>query len=100
MKQSSRNVYAGKRLCMVPCVPLDRPELTRESPVPLYRQIADWIGAHVDDGRVRPGERLPAEEYLAADWGVSHLTVRHARPLLSEDGKVIRTQGKGTVAAG
>ena len=84
---------------MVPCVPLDRPELTRDSPVPLYRQIADWIGAHVDDGRLQPGERLPSEEYLAADWGISHLTVRHAMALLIDAGKIVRTQGKGTFTA-
>lgn len=48
------------------------------APVPIYRQICDRIVALVDEGALRPGDRLPATRALAASLGVHRSTVVRA----------------------
>lgn len=48
------------------------------------------------DGGLRPGDRLPAENALAANYGVSRVTVRTALRLLSQEGLVESQPGRGS----
>jgi GntR family transcriptional regulator len=70
--------------------------LDRAGPEPLYRQLAQRIGASIRAGRLAPGMRLPSEEKLTAHCGVSRITVRQALDELVQQGLVVRRQGKGT----
>jgi DNA-binding transcriptional MocR family regulator len=46
--------------------------------VPVFRQIYSQIMAHVDEGRLRPGDRLPSTRILGPDLGVHRSTVIRA----------------------
>lgn len=76
-------------------VPLDGPSGT------LYAHIADVVVAAINSGRLRPGDRLPAERELAAELGVSRDTLRQALSELQRHGHVVRTVGRagGTFVA-
>ena len=60
------------------------------------------IGLAVDLGLLQPNERLPADEELAATFGVSRMTTRRALQQLSDRGVVVRRRGRagGTFVAG
>jgi DNA-binding GntR family transcriptional regulator len=73
--------------------------IDRNSPIPLYFQIAENLKQTIDDGTVKPGERLDNELDLAERLGVSRPTVRQAVQRLVEQGLVVRRRGLGTVVA-
>ena len=67
--------------------------------VPLGVQL-DWsIRAAIADGRLRPGDRLPALRDLAADLGVNHNTLRAAVAKLEGEGLLESRHGTGTFVA-
>lgn len=74
----------------------ERP-LDRNSPIPLYFQIAENLKQAIDDGMLKPGERLDNELDLTERLGVSRPTVRQAVQRLVEQGLVVRRRGLGTV---
>jgi len=74
----------------------DRP-LDRNSPIPLYFQIAENLKRAIEDGTFKPGERLDNELDLTERLGVSRPTVRQAVQRLVEQGLVVRRRGLGTV---
>jgi DNA-binding transcriptional MocR family regulator len=47
-----------------------------------YRRIASEVSAHIADGTLRPGDRLPSVRRTSAQWGVSIPTVLQAYRLL------------------
>jgi GntR family transcriptional regulator len=63
---------------------------------PLYAQIKELLIKRVLDGAWKPGEMLPSETKLAAEYGVSQGTVRKALDEMEADHLVVRRQGKGT----
>src|ERR1700730_5384190 len=74
----------------------ERP-LDRNSPIPLYFQIAENLKQAIEEGALKPGERVNNELDLAERLGVSRPTVRHAVQRLVEQGLVSRRRGLGTV---
>lgn len=75
-------------------VPLDR-----DAPLPLYVQLRDALLESVREGRLRPGDRLPGEAALGAQYAVSRATIRQALADLEAAGVVRREQGIGTFVA-
>jgi len=73
--------------------------LDRNSPIPLYFQIAENLKRAIEDGTLKPGERLDNELDLTERLGVSRPTVRQAVQRLVEQGLVVRRRGLGTVVA-
>lgn len=61
----------------------------------LYTQIVDAVVAAMAEGRLVPGDRLPAERDLAIELGVSRDTLRQALRELQRHGHVVRTVGRG-----
>ncbi|MBI3370330.1 MAG: FadR family transcriptional regulator [Betaproteobacteria bacterium] len=65
----------------------------------LYRQIADQIGALIENGEYAPGSRLPPERTLAQQLGVSRPSVREALIALEIEGLLDVRVGSGIYAA-
>ena len=63
---------------------------------PLYTRLATALGRAVEEGRLLPGARLPAERHMSADLAVSRSTVAAAFEELERRGLVSRRQGSGT----
>jgi GntR family transcriptional regulator len=66
---------------------------------PLYAQVKDLLVRRLVAGAWRPGEALPSEFSLAAEFKVSQGTVRKALDELEAQNVVVRQQGKGTFVA-
>ena len=61
-----------------------------------YQQIADVLRTQISSGALAPGQRLPSEPDLAAQFDASRNTVRLAIALLTNQGLVLSRQGLGT----
>jgi len=66
---------------------------------PLYLQVKDLLMQRLATGAWRPGEALPSEFGLAAEFKVSQGTVRKALDELAAQNLLVRQQGKGTFVA-
>ena len=77
------------------------PEIVRGPGSTVHAQIEDWLADAIAAGGLAPGERLPREQDLAAWFGVSRMTLRHALGELARRGLVTRTVGRagGTFVA-
>ena len=71
--------------------------LDRESPIPLYFQLAQYLEAEIRSGNLNTGDRLENEVKIARVLGLSRPTVSAAFRHLVDKGLVIRRQGYGTV---
>ncbi|MGH2385759.1 MAG: GntR family transcriptional regulator, partial [Candidatus Limnocylindria bacterium] len=65
-------------------------------PIPLHHQVFRDLSSALDGSEWRPGERMPTERDLAARYGCSLITVRHALGELVREGRIERTRGRGT----
>lgn len=65
----------------------------------LYQQIKDYIALQIQDGTLRPGDRLPSEHELVARFGMSRMTVNRALRELVEQGRIVRVAGVGSFVA-
>jgi DNA-binding transcriptional regulator YhcF (GntR family) len=61
-----------------------------------YRQIADDLRAAILSGRLTHGDRVPSEERLCQEHGVSRTTVRKAIDVLKSEGLVEVRAPRGT----
>lgn len=75
------------------------PRLRRTAAVPLYVQIRDLLVEDIEQGRLRPGDRIPSEPALVERFGVGRPTVRQALSLLRSDGWATTRKGAGTFVA-
>ncbi len=65
-----------------------------------YQQVYDYVLRMVAAEGLTPGDRLPSATELAAQTGVSLISVRRALDELERAGKIRRHQGVGTFVAG
>ena len=65
------------------------------SPVPIYRQIADYIRRAVAAGVYRPGEMIPSLRAMALELTVNPNTVQRAYEQLERDGLIHARKGLG-----
>ncbi|MDY0068165.1 MAG: histidine utilization repressor [Steroidobacteraceae bacterium] len=65
----------------------------------LYQQVKEFITARIQDGSWPPGHRLPSENELVAQFGVSRMTVNRAFRELMDHGRVVRVAGVGSFVA-
>jgi DNA-binding FadR family transcriptional regulator len=65
-----------------------------------YEQLADMLRERIQVGTLREGDRLPSEQVIAREAGVSRSTVREALRTLQEAGLVERASPKVMVVSG
>ncbi|WP_448006590.1 FadR/GntR family transcriptional regulator [Agromyces bauzanensis] len=53
-----------------------------------HQDVVDFLRREISLGRLRPGDRLPAERKLAAQLGIARETLRHALRILEESGQI------------
>ncbi|MBN9016419.1 MAG: FadR family transcriptional regulator [Rhizobiales bacterium] len=69
------------------------PQLSRTA------QVADWFAREIRAGHLTSGEKLPTEQELIAQFGVSRTVIREAMASLRSEGLVVSRQGSGVFVA-
>ena len=64
--------------------------------VPYYLQLRDLLQALIDEGHLKPGDKLPSEAELCDEFGVSRTVVRQALQELEQEGRLYRRKGVGS----
>lgn len=64
-----------------------------------WNEIAGALRASIEGGGLKPGDRLPSETDLAAQWQVCRMTAHRALHELHREGLVTRRRRIGTVVA-
>ncbi|MCP4753028.1 MAG: GntR family transcriptional regulator [Proteobacteria bacterium] len=67
-----------------------------KSIVPLYGRIAKTVKNKIMSGHYERGSKLPSEENIGKELGVSRITIRQAFSQLEQEGWITRQRGKGT----
>lgn len=65
----------------------------------LAEQVMARLSADIRGGRLAPGARLPTEQDLTTEFGVSRTVVREAVAALRADGLVVTRRGSGAYVA-
>lgn len=73
--------------------------IDRNSPIPLYHQLAEQLAAAIDTGVLKPGDAFENELSLADRLDLSRPTVRRAIVELVTRGLLVRRRGIGTTVA-
>ena len=70
--------------------------LSSDARLPLYQRLRDQLAEQIANNRWRPGEAIPTEAALSAEYQLSTGTVRKAIDALVSEGILERQQGRGT----
>lgn len=70
--------------------------MMRTPSIPRYIQIRESLQEQIQAGDLQPGEKLPSEDQLAVEFGVSRMTMRKSLNDLTEAGLIYRRHGLGT----
>ncbi len=62
----------------------------------LYLLVIDKIKQDIENGIIKPGNKLPSEFELSRELGVSRATLREALRILEDENVIIRKHGVGT----
>ena len=73
--------------------------LDRNNPKPLYQQLRDVIEEKIKSGEWKVNDKIPSENQLSSQYGLSRMTVRSVLLDLVKEEKLYRVQGKGTFVA-
>jgi len=92
LRYSSQTIASSPKLAAAGEIPVYKVVRTSR----LYEQIVQQIEESVLNGKLKPGDQLPAERELAQQLGVSRTAVREAVKALREKGLVEAYSGRGT----
>ncbi|MEI4828944.1 GntR family transcriptional regulator [Bacillus sp. FJAT-53711] len=73
--------------------------LQHESIIPLYHQLMERLKDSIEKGHWELGDKIPSENQLMDQFGVSRNTAKKAIEELVQEGILYRIQGKGTFVA-
>ncbi len=73
--------------------------LDKRSHLPLHQQLKATIEDRILSGEWLPGTQVPSERELCEQYQISRITVRQALTALVMEGRLVRTQGRGTFVA-
>lgn len=64
-----------------------------------HRQITETLTRQMNQGELKPYDRLPSEKEMCEQWQASRSTVRKALDQLTDRGRIFRVPGKGSFVA-
>jgi GntR family transcriptional regulator len=73
--------------------------IDRQSAVPYYQQLAHVLEGRISSGVIERGARLPSENELSVEFGLSRATVRQAMQFLESRGAAKRIPNRGVFAS-
>ena len=73
--------------------------ISRQSRIPVYRQVYERLHAAITSGTLRPGERLPSVRSLASQLATARGTIDVAYELLASQGYIVCRGAAGTRVA-
>lgn len=82
-----------------PRTPKDLPELDRAKKTPLFRQVYERYRSAIEQGTLRPGDRVASARSLAAELGVARGTIEAAYNQLTGEGYFSSRGQAGTVVS-
>jgi DNA-binding GntR family transcriptional regulator len=74
-------------------------EIVMPAPLSKKQQIIDWILGEIAAGRLKPGDRVPSERQLRAQFAVSSTPVRQAIDDLKARGILVGVHSLGRYVA-
>lgn len=74
-------------------------ELTENDSAPLYAGVKQMILDRIHSGEWPPKHRIPSENELVVELGVSKMTANRALRELASEGELVRIQGVGSFVA-
>lgn len=78
---------------------MNRTYVEKDSPLPLYYQLAEVLKTKIEEGQFDTHQRLPSERELSEHYDVSRMTARKALSEIESEGYIYRSQGKGSFVA-
>ncbi|MFF2890645.1 GntR family transcriptional regulator [Paenibacillus sp. NPDC057967] len=70
--------------------------IDRNSVLPLYFQVKEYLRSQIQSGHYKPDELIPSERELSEEFEINRLTVRQAINELVQEGLLYRQRGVGT----
>jgi DNA-binding GntR family transcriptional regulator len=70
--------------------------IDKTSPIPVYHQLTLVLRKKILSGEWAEGRKIPKEEDLASEYGVSRVTIRQAMDTLEKEGLISRQKRVGT----
>ncbi|MDX3559351.1 GntR family transcriptional regulator [Streptomyces europaeiscabiei] len=86
---SSPGAFTGRR----------RPPENKQDRRPPYQHAADELRRDILQGRIKPGEQMPAIRELQERFGVANMTMRSALNVLRDEGLIYTIHGRGSFVA-
>jgi GntR family transcriptional regulator len=73
--------------------------LDKNSPTPIYLQIAEALASLLKSNLFPPGSLLPPERFFCERYGISRMTLRQTMVMLKREGLIESHRGRGTFVA-
>ena len=70
--------------------------IDRNSPIPNYFQLQNWLQEQIEQGVFKPGDRIPTEAEFSKITGLARATIRQAIQNLVNMGLLVRKRRLGT----
>jgi len=74
--------------------------MAKAKKAPVYEEVMVRLAGLLQQGRLKPGDRLPSERALAQRIGVSRATIREALRAMQLKGLIVSRRGAGSFIAG
>jgi GntR family transcriptional regulator len=71
-------------------------EINKDSEIPIYQQLKNYIQLEIAKGNLKPGSRVESETEISEKFKISRITIRKAYGELVDEGYFVRKRGKGT----
>ena len=71
-------------------------KIKKNSPTPIYRQLAEFVSNAIEAGRLKPGDRIPSVVDLSRRLGVNKVSVVRAFRELEQRSLLVSRVGRGS----